>query len=61
MNRNYFVGDTILVIKGEYKKHRGTVKKMYDNYNRVAVDLDTGSMVVLGQKEVTLARKEYVD
>ena len=58
MNRNYFVGDTILVVKGEYQKHRGTVKKMYDNYNRVAVDLDTGSMVVLGQKEVTLARKE---
>lgn len=61
MNRNYFVGDTILVIKGEYKKHRGTVKKMYDKYNRVAVDLDTGRMVVLGQKEVTLVRKEHVD
>jgi len=61
VNRNYFVGDTILVVKGEYKKHRGTVKKMYDNYNRVAVDLDTGRIVVLGQKEVTLARKEYFD
>lgn len=61
MNKNYFVGDTILVVKGEYKKHRGTVKKMYDKYNKVAVDLDTGNLVVLGRKEVTLARKEYVN
>lgn len=27
MSRNYFTGDTVLVIKGEYKKHKGTVKK----------------------------------
>lgn len=61
MNRNYFTGDTVLVVKGEYKKHKGTVKKIYDKYNRVAIDLDTGDMVVLGQREVILARKEYTD
>ena len=40
MHRNYFVGDTILVVKGEYKKHRGTVKKMYDKYMKTLTKED---------------------
>lgn len=60
-NRNYIVGDTILVIKGKYIKHRGIVTKIYDKYNRVAVQLDNGLTEVLGQKEVTLARKDKLD
>ena len=61
MNRNYFTGDAVLVVKGEYKKHIGTVRKIYNKYNRVAIDLDTGKMVVLGRKEVALARKDKLD
>lgn len=61
MIRNYFTDDIVLVVKGEYKKHRGTVRKVYNKYNRVAIDLDTGKMVVLGQKEVVLARKDKLD
>lgn len=60
-NRNYTVGDTILVIKGKYIKRRGIVTKIYDKYNRVAVQLNSGLIEVLGQREVTLARKEYTD
>ena len=61
MIRNYFTDDIVLVVKGEYKKHRGTVRKVYNKYNRVAIDLDTGKMVVSGQKEVVLARKDKLD